>query len=135
VQDSLPDIGADEYSTGVIRNFVLTPEDVGPFADLEIPVAIEKVKKLRPESYYLLNNYPNPFNPLTVIEYEIPMAERVLLVLFDVNGRRIKELFNTHQLPGRYRVQLRADVLASGVYFCKLKTAHVVLNRKIIKVR
>lgn len=55
-----------------------------------------------PEAFSLSNNYPNPFNPVTRIDFELPVACHVRLSIFDIRGREIKILENSRRLPGVY---------------------------------
>jgi hypothetical protein len=77
-----------------------------------------------PDAYALEQNYPNPFNPSTTIEYTIPEPENVVLRVYDVLGRVVATLVNQPQPAGRYRMLFAASGLASGVYYCRLETAH-----------
>ena len=53
-----------------------------------------------PGSYQLFQNFPNPFNPTTIIEYELPRAELISLKIFDIMGREVITLVNKIQNPG-----------------------------------
>jgi hypothetical protein len=73
-------------------------------------------------SFVLLQNYPNPCNPTTTIEYELPAAGQVELIIYTVLGEKVVTLLNEMQKPGRYQVQwdgrdTRKRVVASGLYF------------------
>lgn len=73
---------------------------------------------------FLCPNYPNPFNPVTFIPYELSMDSHVTLAIYDVTGRRIVTLTNLDQTRGRYCVRWDAGNLPSGIYFISLKTDH-----------
>jgi hypothetical protein len=77
---------------------------------------LESEEELLPTEYTLYQNYPNPFNPVTTIKYDLPNASDVSLIIYDILGRKVKELVNTKQQAGRYEVQFDASNLASGVY-------------------
>ncbi|MBI5648211.1 MAG: VWA domain-containing protein [Ignavibacteriae bacterium] len=85
--------------------------------------------------YNLAQNTPNPFNPSTVIEYEIGDETAVKLVVFDQLGREVATLVNTKQKAGKYAYIFDASVLASGTYVYRLdagqysKTLRMVLAR------
>ncbi len=85
-----------------------------------------------PETYALERNYPNPFNPQTVIRYALPEAGAVRLVVYDVLGRTVATLVATHQAAGRYRVTFDASRLPSGVYFYSLKTDAFAETRPMV---
>jgi hypothetical protein len=74
-----------------------------------------------PQAFALAQNYPNPFNPETVLEYDVPSARQVSLVVYDVLGREVGVLVNELKTPGRYRVSFKPEGLASGVYFCRMR--------------
>jgi hypothetical protein len=79
-----------------------------------------------PLAYRLSANFPNPFNPATEISFDLPDPQRVELVVYAVDGRRITTLKNEELLAGRHSVTWtgRDDAgerVASGIYFCRLK--------------
>jgi hypothetical protein len=86
-------------------------------------------------AYALAQNTPNPFNPTTTIEYEIPTETEVRLTVFDHLGREVKTLVTGRQKAGRYAVVFDGGDLPSGAYFYRLdtpafsKTLRMVLTR------
>lgn len=88
-----------------------------------------------PQTYSLRQNYPNPFNPMTKIEYAIPYASEVRLVVFNLLGQEVATLVNDHQSAGNYRVQFDATALSSGVYFFKLSAGDYVSTRKMVLMK
>jgi phosphatidylserine/phosphatidylglycerophosphate/cardiolipin synthase-like enzyme len=80
-------------------------------------------------------NYPNPFHGRTQIVYAIPTASQVVLRLFDVQGREVQTLVNQRQPAGRYRAELAARDMQSGVYFYRLSVGSSVLQRKMLLLR
>jgi len=80
----------------------------------------EREEELLPTEYTLYQNYPNPFNPTTTIKYDLPNTSEVSLIIYDILGRKVKELVNDKQQAGRYEVQFNASSLASGVYIYQL---------------
>jgi len=85
-----------------------------------------------PSAFKLLQNYPNPFNPVTTIQYQLPQAETVRLVIYDVMGRQVRELVNERQTAGYYNITLDASDLSSGVYFYHLKAGEFSQTRKFL---
>ncbi len=85
------------------------------------------VSSLKPGSFKLYRNYPNPFRQVTRIAYDLPVRSRVYLSIYDAGGRQVRELVNARQDAGRYnlnwdgRDKTRSEC-PSGVYFCSLKT-------------
>ena len=71
--------------------------------------------------------YPNPFNPNTIIPYDLGSDTRVELVIFDGKGRRVRTLVDDRRRAGRYEAlwngtDARGRTVAGGVYFCRLRT-------------
>ena len=73
-----------------------------------------------PEDFRLLQNYPNPFNPSTTINYELPNAGSVKIIVYDISGKEVKTLINEFRQAGSYNIIFDGKNLASGVYFYKL---------------
>ena len=89
----------------------------------------------RPRSHVLAQNYPNPFNPTTRISFQLPVAERVRLSVFDVLGREVAVLMDEMKSPGVYELQFDGTGLTSGVYLYRLQAGNTVLARKMALVR
>jgi len=75
-----------------------------------------------PKKYELSQNFPNPFNPSTVISYSLPKASDVHLEIYNMLGQEVATLVNQKQNAGRYNVEFNADNLASGIYFYSIRT-------------
>ena len=77
-----------------------------------------------PKDFYLSQNFPNPFNPSTMIEYGLPFASHLSLVIYDILGREIRTIRNGREEPGIHRVLLSLD-LAGGVYFIRMEATNL----------
>jgi len=97
-----------------------------------------------PKEYSLSQNFPNPFNPTTLIRYAIPDREgrphRINLKVYNVLGQRVRTLVNMEQAPGYYSVVWngRDDYgreLASGVYFYRLKAGRYSSSKKLLLLK
>ena len=73
------------------------------------------------KNFELEQNYPNPFNMETIIQYKIEDAAKVMLTVYDVRGRLVRELVDERQGPGTYQRKLEMRDVASGTYFYKLQ--------------
>jgi hypothetical protein len=71
----------------------------------------------------LSNNYPNPFNPSTVIKYSIPFDGNVKLTVYNSLGQQVAELVNSQQATGSYEVTFDASSLSSGIYFYQINAS------------
>jgi subtilisin family serine protease len=88
-----------------------------------------------PENFYILRNYPNPFNPSTRIQFSVPQKSVVKLTLNDILGREIKILLNEEVNPGINEYQFDAGDISSGIYFVNLVTADYTKSLKISLVK
>lgn len=85
--------------------------------------------------FNLAQNYPNPFNPVTAINFQIPEAGLVTLIIYDLNGREITTLVDEYKDKGSYDVTFNASDLASGIYFYRLKMNNLDLVRKMTIIK
>ena len=83
----------------------------------------------------LFVNYPNPFNPSTVIKYQLSGASQVSLKVYDVMGREVATLVNSFQNKGSYDVTFNANSLASGIYFYKLNAGGKQFINKMLLMK
>ena len=82
-----------------------------------------------------LDNYPNPFNPTTIIQYQIIEGGFVSVRVFDNLGREVTVLVNKEQPSGRYSVTFDASKLSSGVYFYTINAKDFNKVKKMILLR
>jgi hypothetical protein len=80
----------------------------------------------------LYQNYPNPFEPETSIRFDLPEAMSVELTVYDAGGRKIATIVREHKESGTHEVPFKANGLASGVYFYKLKAGSKTYSKKMI---
>ncbi len=73
-----------------------------------------------PSEYRLDQNFPNPFNPTTTIYYQLPVASKVTIKVYDLLGREVKTLVDGQQEAGYQETRFSSSNLASGVYFCRM---------------
>ncbi|NOX17410.1 MAG: T9SS type A sorting domain-containing protein [Chlorobi bacterium] len=74
----------------------------------------------QPVKFKLFQNYPNPANPATIIEYSIPKNGLVTLTVYDALGKKVQTLINEFQTKGNYKIDFNASELPSGIYFYTL---------------
>lgn len=73
-----------------------------------------------PSKFSLSENYPNPFNPMTKIDYELPVDGKVSIVIFDITGREIATLVKDKKKAGYYTLEFDGSSIASGMYFYRI---------------
>jgi len=113
---STPDIGAYEADTSSTTTL------------------INKIfNTLAPTECKLFSNYPNPFNPETIIKFQITERGLVTLKVYDVLGREVTTLVNEERVPGIYSETFNGTNLASGIYISRLQSgAHVLSQRMVL---
>jgi hypothetical protein len=82
-----------------------------------------------------MQNHPNPFNPVTVISYQLPAIGTVSVKVYDIFGRDVKTLVNETNIAGTYNVQFDATNLASGVYFYRLTTEYFSQTKRMLLIK
>ena len=102
------------------------------------PVVIESL--LVPDDYGLEQNFPNPFNPVTTIAYDLPEETDVSLVIYDIQGRNVVTLINARQLSGHYHKEWRGldklgNQTSTGVYFCRLQAGKYSRTIKMVYLK
>jgi cysteine-rich repeat protein len=93
------------------------------------------ISSIIPTDYVLLSAYPNPFNPVTAISFELPEAAFVSLKVYDMNGREIAELVNSELNGGYYTFSWNAIGQSSGIYFVRMITADFTSSQKLMLIK
>lgn len=88
-----------------------------------------------PDQAQLNDNYPNPFNPTTVIHYGVPKQTDVQLTVFNVLGQKVQTLVDSQKTPGQYEANFDGLRLASGMYIYRLKIGAEVLTKKMMLIK
>lgn len=109
----------------------------GDYATLKYSAltAIEPIGNEIPSSYKLYNNFPNPFNPVTTIKFDLPADSYTRLTVFDVTGKTIDVLLNRVINAGSYSFSFDAEGLSSGLYFYKLESGQYSEIKKMVLVK
>ncbi len=121
-----------DKNSNLIDNYYVTWEDtiwVNNYKNVYEYSTLTSVDKNHAviNNFKLFNNYPNPFNPSTIITWESPISGVQTLKIFDVLGREVTTLVNEYRIAGKYKIEFNpaADQsnLASGIYFYQLKVS------------
>ena len=93
-----------------------------------------------PTVFALHNNYPNPFNPITNIHYDIPEVSEVTLEIYNVMGQRVRTLVQGTHEPGRYQIVWNAtndlgQGLSSGMYVYRIQAGDFVSVKKLVLMK
>jgi hypothetical protein len=89
-----------------------------------------------PEKFYLNQNFPNPFNPETKIQFDVMMTSNVTLKVYDISGRLISTLIDDQKLtPGTKQITFDANGISSGIYFYTLEAENYMETKKMILMK
>jgi len=88
-----------------------------------------------PQYYNISSIYPNPFNPITRINYGIPEYSKVEIIVYNLTGNKVTSLINEFQTPGYHQVIWNADNYPSGMYFIKLMAGEFIKTQKLMLVK
>jgi Tol biopolymer transport system component len=88
-----------------------------------------------PTQFSLNQNFPNPFNPSTLIQYTIPNASNVKIEIFNITGESVATLVDGFKNEGYYEVSFNASDLPSGMYLYRISAGTFVQTRKMILLR
>jgi M6 family metalloprotease-like protein len=100
------------------------------------PLASAVTTMGRPSSWEFPPNYPNPFNPVTVMSFRVDRPARIRLTVVDLLGREVVTLFDGAAVPGTwYRAEFRGEGLPSGVYFATLRGGGRQETRRLLLMR
>ncbi|OGV26466.1 MAG: hypothetical protein A3J84_10330 [Ignavibacteria bacterium RIFOXYA2_FULL_37_17] len=129
---SLVDAGVD-----VGLPFIGAAPDLGAFeSPWTNPTSIENISSL-PTEFKLEQSFPNPFNPETVISYQLTVDSKVSLKVYDLLGREIVSLVNEYQQAGihNYQFAILNSQLSSGVYLYRLTAGNFTQTKKLVLLK
>jgi|GEM_PF-2158094 len=98
-------------------------------------VTLVEDKSSLPIKYILSQNFPNPFNPTTMIKYSVPKSGFVTIKVYDVLGKEIITLVNQEMKSGDYNVEFNAINLSSGIYFYRMQAGNFVDTKKLLLLK
>ena len=84
-------------------------------------VSVEEGTEILPSQFYLSRNYPNPFNPETVIKFSLKEKSSVMLTVYSITGQKVAELASGEMERGLYEERFNGTKLSSGVYIFRLE--------------
>jgi hypothetical protein len=93
------------------------------------------VELAAPTNFAVEQNFPNPFNPTTSIQYQVSGTSNVTLKVYDVLGKEVATLVNETKVPGKYEIKFDGSNLSSGIYFYTLHAGTFVQTKKIILMK
>ena len=100
--------------------------EYSPEVEVEVTLLLE---------FSLEQNFPNPFNPSTVISYKLPVGGNVTLKVFDILGKELTTLVNQFKPAGKFDVEFNAEALPGGVYFYRIQANNFIETRKMVLMK
>ena len=82
--------------------------------------------------------FPNPFNPITTIRFDIPQTESskfITIAIYDLQGRQVETLINGYMYPGEHNIQWQANQFSSGIYFIYFSYDNNIDTQKLILLK
>ena len=103
-------------------------------------VGIDNRSETFPKGFMLEQNFPNPFNPSTTIDYELPENGLVNITIYDITGRHISTLVSNHQYAGYKSIQWSAtnshgERVSAGIYLYKIQTGEFRQTKKMVLLK
>ncbi|HEX7343188.1 MAG TPA: T9SS type A sorting domain-containing protein [bacterium] len=103
--------------------------------DWMLPVVDESDLSQLPREFQLHQNFPNPFNPMTTIRYDVPKSAHVNITVYNTGGQQVAMLVDGMRLPGYHEVIWDAAGLSSGVYFYRIHAGDYVALKKLMLIK
>jgi len=101
------------------------------------PLAIgsAEVQFIKPNGYNMSEAFPNPFNPITQINYSMPVASQMSIIIYDMQGREVQTLYSGFEEIGYHSVTWNATNHSSGIYFIRMISGEYAKTQKLILVK
>lgn len=113
--------GTSDWSTTYVFRTVVT--------------GINQIGTSIPDKYELYNNYPNPFNPVTKIRFDLPKSSTVRILLYDITGKVVMNLVDGELQAGSYETTLDASSMSSGLYFYRMETPDYSNTKRLMLIK
>jgi hypothetical protein len=104
-------------------------------AGFETITSINQHELQKPGEFVLYQNYPNPFNPSTTIRYYVPRTSKVIIKIFNVEGKKVATLVDATKSIGEHSISFDGNALGSGIYLCQLVVDNFTTTKKMLRVQ
>jgi len=141
---SYSDTGLTPSTIYHYRVFAYNQAGVSPYSNVSFDTTLSLTSITQtgteiPEVFKLYNNYPNPFNPVTKIKFDIPAVSGnsvpVKIAVYNLLGEEVTLLADKQMQPGRYEVNFDASMYSTGVYFYRIQAGEFTDVKKMILVK
>lgn len=128
-------ISTDSFTATTGTNYFIPVFWVG-----ESDVSVDEPADNFPREFVLYSNYPNPFNPTTTLQYDLPEDAQVKIMIYDLMGHEVRTLVNTHQISGFKSVVWDATndlgkPVSAGVYLYQIQAGEFVQTKKMVLLK
>lgn len=124
--------GTNEAPLAFVHNGQSSPDVVMLYGDAI--TSVEDENSL-PQEFKLHQNFPNPFNPETVIKFDVPQSTQVEISIYNILGQKVAELLNEELAAGYHSIKWDASKFSSGIYFYHLRAGNKVLVKKSLLMK
>jgi hypothetical protein len=130
----------ENVKNGVTYWYKLEDVDYSGNAKIHGPVSAIPLESAPPKEYRLHPNYPNPFNPITTISYDLPEDGLIELSVYNMRGEKVATLLSSRQEAGSYTLNWdgrdqQSETISSGIYFLKIESGNYSKTNKMVFVR
>ena len=127
-------------TNGVTYWYKLEDVDYSGNTELHCPVSAIPIAKATPSEFRLYPNYPNPFNPVTTISYDLPEDGYIELSIYNMRGEKVTTLLKGNQEAGSYRMNWNGtnrngEIVSSGIYFLRIVSGSYCKTSKMVFIR
>ena len=112
-----------------------SPMDVYLVRLEEEPMYITNTNIFKPYNYSLKHPYPNPFNPVTNLSFSLQKQSRVLLVVYNIEGKQVTKLVDNWYPSGEHKILFDASDLSSGLYIARLIAGDYTQTQKLLLIK
>ena len=116
-------------------NLVESIHTVNGFLEFQISTLVQTDQTNVPLQYSLSQNFPNPFNPSTTIEFELEQPGHVLISVFNTSGQKVKQCVDRFLKQGHYQINIDGNSLSSGVYYYHISVNSYSACRKMLLLK
>jgi hypothetical protein len=88
-----------------------------------------------PTEFKFYESYPNPFNPVTNISFDIPVSTEIGISIFNINGQIIHQFPTGYYTPGHYKFEWDAGEVSTGIYLIQMKTDDEIHQQKVMLLK
>jgi hypothetical protein len=96
---------------------------------------IKPVSNVVPSEFRVYDAYPNPFNPVTKVKFDVPKSSSVRIMIFDITGRQIDNIYNGNLSAGTFEYTWDANKFNSGVYIFRVISNDFTASKKLVLLK